>query len=143
MQSQVQRGVLPAGAAAGHRVRAEAGLELQQPVPGVSRLAGSVRRAAQVVDGAAGGGQARRPARGDMRVSIAPLVAMGILDLTANGLYALATRHGLLSVVAVAASLYPLITVLLARSLLGERVHRVQEIGIVAALAGVTLIAAG
>ncbi len=86
---------------------------------------------------------ARRPARSDPRTPINPLVAMGILDLTANGLYALATRHGLLSVVAVAASLYPLITVLLARSLLGEQVHRVQEIGIVAALAGVVLIAAG
>ena len=55
----------------------------------------------------------------------------------------LATRHGLLSIVSVAASLYPLVTVLLARSLLGERVHRVQEAGILTALAGVALIAAG
>jgi drug/metabolite transporter (DMT)-like permease len=75
--------------------------------------------------------------------SIVPLVVIGILDLSANGLYALATRHGLLSVVAVAASLYPLATVLLARAMLGERVRRVQELGIAAALAGVVLIAAG
>jgi drug/metabolite transporter (DMT)-like permease len=71
------------------------------------------------------------------------LFAMGVLDLSANGLYALATRHGLLSVVAVAASLYPLATVVLARFVLGERVRRIQELGIVAALAGVVLIAAG
>jgi drug/metabolite transporter (DMT)-like permease len=73
----------------------------------------------------------------------AALALMGLLDLSANGCYALATRHGLLSVVAVAASLYPLATVLLARVVLGERVRRVQEIGILAALTGVSLIAAG
>jgi drug/metabolite transporter (DMT)-like permease len=85
----------------------------------------------------------RRPgAVRDPRALVA-LVAVGVLDLSANGLYAIATRHGLLSVVAVGASLYPLGTVLLARVLLGERVRRVQEVGIVAALTGVALIAAG
>jgi drug/metabolite transporter (DMT)-like permease len=74
---------------------------------------------------------------------VLPLVAIGILDLCANGLYALATRHGLLSLVAVAASLYPLATVALARVVLGERVRRLQELGIAAALAGVAMIAAG
>jgi drug/metabolite transporter (DMT)-like permease len=78
----------------------------------------------------------------DPRV-LGALVMVGALDLSANGLYAVATRHGLLSVVAVGASLYPLGTVVLARVLLGERVRRVQEAGIVAALAGVVLIAAG
>ena len=86
---------------------------------------------------------ARRPAPEDAPLMIMPLAAMGLLDLLANGLYALATRHGLLSVVAVAASLYPLVTVILARALLGERVRRIQELGIVAAMAGVALIAAG
>lgn len=85
----------------------------------------------------------RRPPAAEAPMRTAPLVAMGILDVSANGLYALATRHGLLSIVSVAASLYPLVTVLLARSLLGERVHRVQEAGILTALAGVALIAAG
>ncbi len=86
----------------------------------------------------------RRPAPvlRDLRTLIA-LSAMGVLDLSANGLYALATRHGLLSVVAVASSLYPVATVVLARVVLGERVRRIQEVGIVAALAGVVLIAAG
>jgi drug/metabolite transporter (DMT)-like permease len=84
-----------------------------------------------------------RPAMDLGARALMPLAAMGILDLSANGLYALATRHGLLSVVAVAASLYPLATVLLARVLLGERVRRIQEVGIAAALVGVVLIAAG
>jgi drug/metabolite transporter (DMT)-like permease len=85
----------------------------------------------------------RRPAAGGSARVYAPLAAMGMLDLFANGLYAVATRHGLLSVIAVAASLYPLATVLLARGLLGERVRRIQEIGIATAIAGIALIAAG
>jgi drug/metabolite transporter (DMT)-like permease len=72
-----------------------------------------------------------------------PLAVMGVLDVSATGLYAVATRHGLLSVVSVAASLYPLATVVLARVVLGERVRRVQELGVAAALAGVVLMAAG
>ena len=74
---------------------------------------------------------------------LAPLVLVGLLDAGANGLYAWGTTEGLVSVVAVLGSLYPVATVLLARVVLGERVRRVQEVGIVAALAGVALIAAG
>jgi drug/metabolite transporter (DMT)-like permease len=77
------------------------------------------------------------------RRGLLTLAAVGTLDVSANGLFALATRHGLLSIVSVAGSLYPLATVLLARIVLGERVRRVQEVGIVAALAGVVMIAAG
>jgi drug/metabolite transporter (DMT)-like permease len=73
----------------------------------------------------------------------APLALVGLLDAGANGHYALGTTHGLVSVVAVCGSLYPVATVVLARVVLGERVRRVQEVGIVAALAGVALIAAG
>ena len=86
---------------------------------------------------------ALRPPPAGRAINLTPLLAMGLLDISANGLYALATRHGLLSIVSVAASLYPLVTVVLARSILGERVQRIQELGIVAALAGVVLIAAG
>jgi drug/metabolite transporter (DMT)-like permease len=85
----------------------------------------------------------RRDALGLQHGRLIVLAVIGALDLGANGLYALATRHGLLSVVAVASSLYPLATVVLARLVLGERVRRVQEVGIVAALAGVAMIAAG
>ena len=65
------------------------------------------------------------------------------LDVTATGLYALAQTLGSLSVVSVVGSLYPVTTVLLARGLLGERLRRVQGIGVVLALCGVALIASG
>jgi drug/metabolite transporter (DMT)-like permease len=70
------------------------------------------------------------------------LVLIGVLDSGANTLYALATNHGLLSLVSVLSSIYPLTTVLLAQALLREHVSRHQRIGIVAALAGVALISA-
>jgi drug/metabolite transporter (DMT)-like permease len=84
-----------------------------------------------------------RPPRLPDRGALLPLAVVAALDLGANGLYAVATRHGLLSEVAVASSLYPLATVVLARMVLGERVRRVQELGIAAAVAGVAMIAAG
>lgn len=71
------------------------------------------------------------------------LFTVGILDAGANGLFAAATTHGLLSIVGVLGSLYPVTTVILARAVLRERVQRIQEVGVVAALAGVALIAAG
>ena len=72
-----------------------------------------------------------------------PLLAAGALDVTATGLYGLANREGSLSIVAVVGSLYPVMTVLLARIVLRERLARVQAVGVAAALAGVALIAAG
>jgi len=71
------------------------------------------------------------------------LAGVGLLDLAANACFAAATTEGLLSVTSVLASLYPLMTVLLARLVLGERVRRVQEVGIAAAVLGVVLIASG
>jgi uncharacterized membrane protein len=87
-------------------------------------------------------GAARVPLPGSPR-RLAPLVLVGLLDAGANGLYAWGSTEGLVSVVAVLGSLYPVATVLLARLVLGERVRRVQGVGIFAALAGVALIAAG
>jgi drug/metabolite transporter (DMT)-like permease len=84
-----------------------------------------------------------RPALPRERSSLLVLAAVGMLDLGANGLYALATTHGLLSVVAVCGSLYPAVTVVLARFVLAERIARVQEVGVVLALAGVIAISAG
>jgi drug/metabolite transporter (DMT)-like permease len=84
----------------------------------------------------------RTPIPGDPR-RLAALALVGLLDVAANALYAWGSTEGLLSVVAVLGSLYPVTTVLLARAVLGERVRRIQEAGIVAALAGVALIAAG
>jgi drug/metabolite transporter (DMT)-like permease len=72
------------------------------------------------------------------------LIAIGLLDTGGNALYAAAaSSHGLLSVVSVLASLYPVVTVLLARLMLGERVQRTQDAGIVLVLTGVVLITAG
>jgi drug/metabolite transporter (DMT)-like permease len=71
------------------------------------------------------------------------LAAIGALDVSANILFALASSTGLLSLVAVAGSLYPVATVLLARFVLGERLARLQKAGVALALAGVALIAAG
>jgi EamA domain-containing membrane protein RarD len=84
----------------------------------------------------------RPPRLGDRR-RLLPLSVVAVLDLAANGLYAVATRHGLLAEVAVGSSLYPLATVVLARIVLGERVHRIQELGIAAAIAGVVMMSAG
>jgi drug/metabolite transporter (DMT)-like permease len=71
------------------------------------------------------------------------LVAMGSFDVLANATYAIATHTGLLSVVAVLASLYPVVTVLLARHVHHERLTRTQAAGVTAALIGVVLMASG
>jgi drug/metabolite transporter (DMT)-like permease len=71
------------------------------------------------------------------------LLAIGVCDVTANSLFAVATNHGLLSLVAVAGSMYGAVTVLLARVVLGERLVRSRQVGVVIALAGVAMIAAG
>jgi drug/metabolite transporter (DMT)-like permease len=71
-----------------------------------------------------------------------PLLAViGAFDGGANVAFGYASRHGLLSLVAVLSSLYPAVTVVLARSVHAERLKRVQLTGVVAALAGVVLIA--
>jgi drug/metabolite transporter (DMT)-like permease len=71
------------------------------------------------------------------------LIAVGVFDILASALFALATTEGLLSLVSVAASLYPAVTVILARVVLGERLARLQQAGVAFALAGVVMIAAG
>jgi uncharacterized membrane protein len=71
---------------------------------------------------------------------LAALAAIGGCDIVANGSYALAASRGDLSVAAVLASLYPVVTALLARIVLAERLRMVQRIGVIAALAGVVLL---
>ncbi|GBD45781.1 hypothetical protein HRbin41_00597 [bacterium HR41] len=72
-----------------------------------------------------------------------PLVVVGVLDTSANLLFAFASRLGLLSLGAALGSLYPVVVVVLARVFLGERLARVQALGVGAALAGVALVSAG
>lgn len=76
------------------------------------------------------------------RSAVPFIVAVGILDTGANGLFALATTEGYLSLVAVLGSLYPVVTVLLAFGVLRERIAPHQMAGAAATLAGVALIAA-
>ena len=71
------------------------------------------------------------------------LVGVGVTDVGATLLYGEATTRGLLSVVAVLSSLYPIVIVVLARVLLSERIGRGQLAGVGVALAGVALISAG
>jgi drug/metabolite transporter (DMT)-like permease len=77
------------------------------------------------------------------RTAWQPLLAVAILDTLANLLFAAASHNGLLSLVAVAASLYPVATITLARVVLGERLARIQRLGVALALGGVAMIAAG
>ncbi len=71
------------------------------------------------------------------------LAVVGVGDVGANVLFALASQRGFLSITALLGSLYPVVTVLLARFVLHERLLRVQLVGVVGALAGVALVALG
>lgn len=84
---------------------------------------------------------ARRPARPPRRAAGVAL-GSGLLDMAANALFLLAVRAGLLVLVSVLTSLYPVGVVLLARGVLGERLGRVQWAGVGMALAATALIAA-
>jgi drug/metabolite transporter (DMT)-like permease len=85
----------------------------------------------------------RRARPTGLRGHWAGLIAIGLLDTGGNAFFAAASQRGLLSVVAVLASLYPVVTVLLARRVLGERVQRTQDAGVLLVLLGVVLITAG
>jgi drug/metabolite transporter (DMT)-like permease len=81
--------------------------------------------------------------RADVRLSrrnTAIAGAVGIGDTVGNFLFAASSHHGLISLTAVLASLYPVVTVLLAASVLHERVAALQKAGIALTLAGVVLI---
>lgn len=104
--------------AAGLRARARA-------VPGVGRP-----------DGDAGAESLSALARVWLLVVVA-----GLFDVSANLLFAVASTAGALTVVAILGSLYPAVTVVLARVIHGERMTRLQQSGVVLALVGVALIA--
>jgi drug/metabolite transporter (DMT)-like permease len=70
------------------------------------------------------------------------VLAVGVADTGANGLFAVASDAGQDALVAVLSSLYPVVTVLLARALLAERITRPQGVGVGIALAGVVLASA-
>ncbi|MFF5454035.1 EamA family transporter [Streptomyces sp. NPDC012950] len=78
---------------------------------------------------------------GPEKPAYAVSAAAGILDSVANLLFLLAVRGGDLAVVAVVTALYPAGTVLLARGVLAERVHRGQLAGLGTAAVAVSLLA--
>jgi len=71
------------------------------------------------------------------------LAGNGQLDCAATALYALAATKADLVVVAVVGSLYPVVTVVLARTILKERMGVLQAVGVAAALLGVVLVSVG
>lgn len=77
----------------------------------------------------------------------APVVRMatlsGVIDMLANACYLIAVREGPLSIVVTLSSLYPASTVLLARTVLGERLNLWQITGVGCALAAILLIVGG
>jgi drug/metabolite transporter (DMT)-like permease len=67
----------------------------------------------------------------------------GVSGASATVLYFFASHHGLLAVTAVLGSLYPAVTIILARTVLGERLTVLRLAGLSLAAACVALIAAG
>jgi drug/metabolite transporter (DMT)-like permease len=81
---------------------------------------------------------------GGLRPMDLPILGLiGLSDAGANLLFSQASRGGLVAIVAVLGSLYPAATVILARAVDGERLRRVQNVGVVASLVGIALIGAG
>jgi drug/metabolite transporter (DMT)-like permease len=85
----------------------------------------------------------RRPSLAVQPIQVSLLALIGVGDMLGNLLFAAASTSGLVSITSVLASLYPIVTVILARLVLKERVARSQEAGIALTLAGVALISAG
>lgn len=76
------------------------------------------------------------------RTDLAVLAAVGLLDVGANLLFGIASTAGMLSLVSVLGSLYPVVTVLLAWRFLHERLKPIQYLGVGLALGGVAAIVA-
>ncbi|MFF4233030.1 EamA family transporter [Streptomyces sp. NPDC001820] len=86
------------------------------------------------------------PEDGGMRViwsSLPALAFVGLADVAANGTYSIAAQNGPVTVAAVLANLYPVVTVLAALVLLKERLRLVQATGAGLALVGTVLLAGG
>lgn len=92
----------------------------------------SVRRGASAV-----------PEGGFLWGSLPALTFVGLADVAANGTYSVAAQHGPVTVAAVLASLYPVVTALAARGFLSERLRAVQAAGAGLALVGTLLLATG
>ena len=83
------------------------------------------------------------PAGGFPWASLPALAFVGLADVAANGTYSVAAQHGPVTVAAVLASLYPVVTALAARGFLSERLRVIQAAGAGLALVGTLLLATG
>ncbi|MFF4395347.1 EamA family transporter [Streptomyces sp. NPDC001480] len=83
------------------------------------------------------------PAAGFPWAALPALAFVGLADVAANGTYSVAAQHGPVTVAAVLASLYPVVTALAARGFLHERLRAVQAAGAGLALLGTLLLATG
>ncbi len=104
-----------------------------------ARSGAGVALAASLIVAHAG---SRRQA-GIPRQSLVALALVGALETGGSALYALAAHSGHLGLAAVAASLYPAVTVIIAALLLGERLSVTQQAGVLAIIAGVAMIGRG
>jgi drug/metabolite transporter (DMT)-like permease len=81
---------------------------------------------------------------GGLAVKQLPMLAIiGSTDFLANYTLGVATTNGLVSVAMVLGSLFPVVTTLLAYKFLHERLHKVQYLGVIFAVAGVCFISIG
>ena len=71
------------------------------------------------------------------------VVAAGLFDVGGNALYVVARELMPIGLAAALTGLYPIVTMLLARTLLGERLPRLGQVGVGLALLGIVLISAG
>ncbi|CAL9642532.1 hypothetical protein SUDANB105_06387 [Streptomyces sp. enrichment culture] len=83
------------------------------------------------------------PADGFPWRALPALAFVGLADVAANGTYSIAAQHGPVTVAAVLASLYPVVTALAARGFLSERLRAVQAAGAGLALVGTLMLAGG
>ncbi|MDT0486697.1 EamA family transporter [Streptomyces doebereineriae] len=83
------------------------------------------------------------PTTGFSWSSLPALAFIGLADVAANGTYSVAAQHGPVTVAAVLASLYPVVTALAARGFLSERLRTLQATGAGLALLGTLLLATG
>ena len=76
-------------------------------------------------------------------VPILIVVAAGLFDVGGNALYVVAREHMHLGLAAALIGIYPIVTMLLARVVIGERLSRLGGLGVALALLGIVLISAG
>jgi drug/metabolite transporter (DMT)-like permease len=74
---------------------------------------------------------------------ILPIVLVGLAGAGSSLLFAFASQHGYIGVTAVLSSLYPIVTVLLARIIMNERLAPTQTAGVLGAFLGIVLTVLG